>query len=130
MLTHIYYSNHFNLFKGTNDLKRGKFKVTNMNEYRCLVTMIKDKLPNVKIYITGLFPRRSSTSVDVPSLSELSDDCNHALAALATELQIEYIPPDPSIEIHTHFTDHVHLNEEGYRVWNNQLIQWMVYCES
>jgi lysophospholipase L1-like esterase len=103
---------------GTNNLNKKALKATDLKEYSFILTEIKRTLPQTAIYITGLFDRKTR---DV----NIMNACNQSLKKLAADHKVSYIEP-PTVELDKHYDDHIHLNFEGYTIWEKTLADYII----
>ncbi|OTA81851.1 hypothetical protein M434DRAFT_85160 [Hypoxylon sp. CO27-5] len=86
-----------------------------------LQTLLRISHPAAHILLTGLFYRGDIRN-------KLVDDANLKLKSLyklmnnnVGDERISFLPAPKTVKKDSHFADHVHLNEEGYRLWISEL---------
>ncbi|OTA54524.1 hypothetical protein K449DRAFT_439423 [Hypoxylon sp. EC38] len=86
-----------------------------------LQTLLRISHPAAHILLTGLFYRSDIRN-------NLVDDANLKLKSLyklmnnnVGDERISFLPAPKTVKKGSHFADHVHLNEEGYRLWISEL---------
>ncbi|KAI0114211.1 SGNH hydrolase-type esterase domain-containing protein [Hypoxylon sp. NC0597] len=86
-----------------------------------LQTLLRISHPAAHILLTGLFYRSDIRN-------NLVDDANFKLKSLHELMnnnvgdgRISFLPPPTTLKENFHFADHVHLNQEGYRLWISEL---------
>lgn len=112
------------VYEGDNDVNSGKTTETVIKEFKELIDKIRSDNPDTELYIIGVKPS--------PSRWKLKADykrLNEAFQALSLKVQnVHFINmwepmldaqgnPDPSLFM----GDLLHLNEQGYTVWTNQI---------
>jgi lysophospholipase L1-like esterase len=90
---------------------------------KAIVQQIRERLPNTKILVLGIFPRGESFSVQRGKILQV----NQALAKLDDGNTIRYfdfgsklIEPDGTISRDV-MRDHLHLTERGYEIWGSAM---------
>lgn len=103
---------------GTNNLKpKNNLPQSDMNAYAVLLASLHAEFSEAKILVTGLFPRK-----DIKK--EIIDDANVRFAEIVEKISVDgriTLVVPPKIDLETDLEDHVHLNEAGYRIWNEAL---------
>lgn len=103
---------------GMNDLLLFKDTESFIKHYEELIKEIKDKLPNVKIYINSIFPVRSEVSNKEPSY-ENYDDFNAGLQDMCGRLSINFIDTAYLVKENNELyeQDGIHLIPKFYPKW-------------
>ncbi|CAF0753529.1 unnamed protein product [Adineta steineri] len=118
------------LHVGTNNLRPGKgLQFQHLNDYCLLLhALLRTLSTETHILVTGLFRR---TDIDEQCVTH----SNMALKELVTKINAEEMRREaqPSSRVHwmdppgdiglEHLDDHVHLNANGYQIWNAALQQ-------
>ncbi|KAG7404948.1 hypothetical protein Forpe1208_v015392 [Fusarium oxysporum f. sp. rapae] len=98
---------------GSNNLKKQGLRKGDADAYGALIKQLRTEFPDMIIVITALFIQRG-LGLDV------IEDANNKLKAIAAEHGCEFLPfGDDQTGIMSE--DNVHLNEFGYRNWNEIL---------
>ncbi|KAI1413497.1 SGNH hydrolase-type esterase domain-containing protein [Hypoxylon sp. FL1857] len=114
---------------GTNNLNWALgLQERNVMDLRLILqTLFRISKPKTNILLTGLFYR-----YDIED--DVIDRANLRLRCLVELMnsnipgkRISFLPAPTTIETDSHYDDHIHLNEEGYRLWINEL--WPRMCE-
>jgi lysophospholipase L1-like esterase len=108
------------LLIGTNNSNKDDNSEADILEgVQLVVNQIRERLPDTKLLLLGIFPRGSSFSVQRGKILQV----NEALAKLADGRMIHYldfgsqlIEPDGSIS-KAIMPDKLHLSERGYKIW-------------
>ncbi|EMT71605.1 hypothetical protein FOC4_g10010116 [Fusarium odoratissimum] len=102
---------------GSNNLKKQGLLKGDADAYGALIKQLRTEFPDITIVITALFIQRG-LGLDV------IEDANNKLKAIADENECEFLPfGDDQAGIMSE--DNVHLNEFGYRKWNEILVNDM-----
>ncbi|ENH63432.1 hypothetical protein FOC1_g10000477 [Fusarium oxysporum f. sp. cubense race 1] len=102
---------------GSNNLKKQGLLKGDADAYGALIKQLRTEFPDMTIVITALFIQRG-LGLDV------IEDANNKLKAIADENECEFLPfGDDQAGIMSE--DNVHLNEFGYRKWNEILVNDM-----
>lgn len=107
---------------GINDLCQGREVLEILNNYQLILMMIKEKTPKTKVYIQSLLPVRFQRFSD-HGINEKIIELNTNLKRLAKRYSFQYIDLftsflDSNNKLDSRYTsDEVHLNGEGYLVW-------------
>ncbi|KAF9434065.1 hypothetical protein BGZ76_008627 [Entomortierella beljakovae] len=107
---------------GTNNLRKKGLRASDIELYRLLLQALLRIEPESKILACEVFKRKDIGDGYV-------DEGNRLIKAMITEMNVNLgseqdriiwssVPVEPTIE---HLDDHVHLNEEGYRIWDETL---------
>uniref|UniRef100_A0A0D2Y1G2 SGNH hydrolase-type esterase domain-containing protein n=1 Tax=Fusarium oxysporum (strain Fo5176) TaxID=660025 RepID=A0A0D2Y1G2_FUSOF len=102
---------------GSNNLKKQGLLKGDADAYGALIKQLRTEFPDMTIVITALFIQRG-LGLDV------IEDANNKLKAIAGENECEFLLfGDDQARIMSE--DNVHLNEFGYRKWNEILVNDM-----
>lgn len=109
---------------GINDLNSGRNVETMEAGYREMLTRIRKKLPELRLYVQSVLPTRGNFD----NRNEAVRQFNTKLQKLATAFNCTYIDlhalmTDTEGKLKAEFTnDGLHLTEPGYLVWREQIL--------
>lgn len=121
---------------GTNDLNENKKPLYIINNIKKIISKLKEKLPNTKIYLLSLYPINSKAmaiSKIIVGLRKQTDIemINSALVTYAKEMNITYIDVFPHLldeenRLKKEFTvEGLHISLDGYCAITNLLYQYV-----
>ena len=118
------------LLIGINDIHSGRSLEKIENNYREILDMIKEELPDCEVYIESLYP---TNTMIYPHFTEYWDEIisfNTTLQSIANEYDYTYMDVYTSLlsvnELNRDYTfDGLHLNHEGYEVVSNIIASYV-----
>lgn len=114
---------------GTNDLTHGPDRSVSYRQYREIVDRIQKVSPNTNIYLQSLLPRAANMRNDVEAFNREIETIANEKNIVFINLYPAFLAEDGSI-IDDITGDELHLNGEGYRIWQQQLQPHMdVYAQ-
>jgi lysophospholipase L1-like esterase len=107
------------LMLGTNNIKSDPPDAIARADAKIIRT-IREKLPNTKVLLLGIFPRAHKT--DAPEIPARVKAVNDQLAKLDDGKTVRYLDLADQLapggkEVPEYYTDGVHLTAKGYEVW-------------
>lgn len=124
---------------GTNDLSDASIPIAKiMDNYEQILTIVKDRVPGVKIYLMAYYPINYEAAAEEmkPCLlirtNEKIRQANEAVKALAAKLHARYIDindplKDENGALKAEYTiEGMHIKEEGYRTIYPLLLRYML----
>lgn len=122
------------IWVGTNDIERYKEDVV-YDGIINLVTKIQDSYKsihkNINIGVVGLLPRFSrSKKISISSLNYSIQRLNYMLAKSSEQYNYEFLDTyfkyyDERRILDQYFEDHVHMNYDGYKVFDKELVKFL-----
>ncbi|MCI8292312.1 MAG: phospholipase [Hespellia sp.] len=108
---------------GLNDLKKENQDVEAFKEeYESFLLELQSQLPNVRVFVNGIFPVLSSAKEKEPAYA-LIEEYNEALQEICEEFRITYIDNEELPSERDYAEDGVHFNMDFYPVWLNQMAE-------
>ena len=109
------------LLIGINDIHRGKSLTVIEDNYRDILSSIKESLPDCIVYIESIYPTNSMIYSHFPEYWDEIQRFNETLQTLAIEFNYEYIDVYSELldvlELNRNYSfDGLHLNQEGYLI--------------
>lgn len=124
---------------GTNDLSDASIPIAKiMDNYEQILTIVKERVPDVKIYLMAYYPINYEAAAEEmkPCLlirtNEKIRQANEAVKALAAKLHARYIDindplKDENGALKAEYTiEGMHIKEEGYRTIYPLLLRYML----
>lgn len=106
---------------GVNNLSRGNFEKSIANDYEILIEKLK--MCDCEVYIQSILPTREPSEVDnkrVARANEIIKEIAEAKGCIYVDLYSAFL--DGNHEMDKSLTkDGIHLNENGYKVWVEQI---------
>ncbi|NLY08321.1 MAG: hypothetical protein GXZ11_00250 [Tissierellia bacterium] len=111
------------ILMGTNDLENRKSVTDYIDEYRSLLTDIKEALPNTSLTIQSVMPMGERGYRTHPNITkERTDEYNSALKDLAQELEVTYLDLSTLfVDPKAFESDGIHLVYDFYGKWLNYI---------
>lgn len=119
------------LMIGINDLCQEREILEILNNYQLILSTLKEKTPNTKVYIQSLLPVNSQGLID-NKINKKVIEVNTSLKEIAKSFSFQYIDLftsflDKNNRLDPCYTsDGVHLNGEGYLVWKKIIEKYVV----
>lgn len=108
---------------GRNDAANGTQTADTFEEnYRNLLTQVKEQLPDVKIYVNSIFPVQQTALAETPGYADIPE-YNKRLKALCLELNVAYVDNDTYLKDDYYQEDGVSLKKSFYKAWVQYMIQ-------
>nr|WP_321222409.1 GDSL-type esterase/lipase family protein [uncultured Psychroserpens sp.] len=117
---------------GINDLISGRTNTEILNNYKKLISVIKNSSPSTQIYIESVLPvsNHKDTLICCENANQRIIEINQQLKDIATHHSLKYV------DLHTSFykngginmgltVDGIHLNGDGYALLSKQLKQFL-----
>lgn len=116
------------LLIGINDLNRGRSVTDIVKNYRLILEILKNKIPQTTVFVQSLLPiNNANFSLSNKAKNQIILELNEKIKSLSNEFACEYIELFPAFldsksELDRRYTtDGVHLNGEGYLVWKRMI---------
>lgn len=111
---------------GMNDILTGEDREKFIKDYLELIQSIKEKLPDVKIYIQSILPVEPKVKDKKPLLTnENINEFNQALMDMAEDEKIDYINIKEILEQNNDLLepDGIHVKYKFYKLWLDYLVE-------
>ncbi len=120
------------LLIGINDINQGRAVNDIFNSYKKILETIKTSSPKTQVFIQSLLPVNNQKFLN-QGVNDKVRVLNVRLQELANELSFQYIDLfslflDSNQELAAQYTtDGIHLNGQGYLVWQKNIEKYIVY---
>ncbi|MFT4518653.1 MAG: lysophospholipase L1-like esterase [Halioglobus sp.] len=109
---------------GTNDLTHGPERSVSYEQYRQIVSTIKEASPTTHIYLQSLLPRAAELQDEVEQYNEVIQQVAADLGVIYINLYPTFLAEDGSMRDEL-TGDELHLNGKGYLLWQSILQPYM-----
>ena len=117
------------LMIGTNDISGGRSNDEILNNYREILSEIKERLPETEVYCMSIIPQNSlfvSESAELEKRTEIIIEVNREIKELSERMGYQYVNifdglSENNILKAEYTEDGLHLNHKGYIVWTEIL---------
>lgn len=116
------------LMIGTNDLARKKSIDQILADYEKLITLIMQKTPKTQLYLQSVLPTKNQATRNNNDIIEI----NKGIVAIAKKYSLTYINlfdlfKTSENELNMNYSfDGLHLNGQGYLLWKEAVIEYVV----
>nr|WP_290443621.1 GDSL-type esterase/lipase family protein [Sporolactobacillus kofuensis] len=119
------------IMAGINDLQRGVSKDKLLSNYKYILSIIKDKSPNTKVFVQSILPVNTDTNTSFIFTNNDIKNVNSQLQKIAGGFGYKYINlykvfADNKNQLKPYLTkDGIHLAGEGYLLWKKAIINYV-----
>lgn len=113
---------------GTNDLARKRSVDQILTDYEKLITLIIQKTPKTQLYLQSVLPTKNQANRNNNDIIEI----NKGIVAVAKKYSLTYINlfelfKTQENELNMDYSfDELHLNGQGYLLWKDAVIEYVV----